>query len=107
MEFTDVIVQRIWEKARAMPDRDASEWRKDECGAWINRIQYGHMASGYGWKIENTSPGSPHGLDHLRPFHCDNSFNRATGKPHCHITADREGIASTAHIGTPRNRTFG
>ncbi len=107
MEFSDDMVQRVWDKARGMPDRDQAEWRKDECGAWINRGQYGHTNAEFGWKIENTSPGGPDDLDHLRPFHCDNAFDRGTGQPHCRVTADREGAPPTAHIDSPRNKTAG
>lgn len=107
MEFSDDIVRRVWEKARAMPDRDRNEWRKDECGAWINHGHYGNTISGFGWKIENTSPGSPDDLNHLRAFHCDNSFDRGTGQAHCHVTADRKDMTPTAHIDSPRNKTVG
>ena len=107
MKFSDEIVQRVWEKARGMPDRDPIEWRKDECGAWINRGQYGNTISGFGWKIENTSPGGPDDLNHLRAFHCDNSFDRGTGQPHRRVTADREDMPPTSRIDSPRNKTVG
>lgn len=31
------LIQAVWEKGRGMLDRDASEWRKDQCGAWLHR----------------------------------------------------------------------
>lgn len=104
MDFNDDIVQRVWEKARATPDRDPAEWRKDECGAWIRHGHYGSRDSGFGWKIEHVSPDSSDALDHLRPFHRDNSFDRGLGAAHCRVTADREGVAPTAHIDSPRNK---
>jgi hypothetical protein len=105
MGFSDDIVQSVWEKARAIPDRDPAEWRQDECGAWIRRDHYGSPDSGFGWKIEHISPDSSDDLDHLRPFHRDNAFSRGVGKAHCRVTADREGVAPTAHIDSPRNKT--
>ena len=107
MEFSDELVQRVWGRARGVPDRDADEWRKDECGAWIKRGQYGHLNAEFGWKIENTLPGNPDDHEHLRAFHCGNAFDRGTGQAHCRVTADREGLSPTAHIDAPRNKTSG
>jgi hypothetical protein len=98
------LIQSVWEKARAMPDRAAPEWRKDECGAWIERAQYENALSEFGWKIENVSPGKPDTLENLRPFHVRNGFDIANHKPRCAVTADRADIAPTQHVGTPRNR---
>jgi len=105
MELNDETIQSVWEKARASNDRDSDEWRKDECGAWISRDQYGHEHSPFGWKIEHVAPGEPQTIEHLRPFHHENSFDKATGQPHCQITADREGLAPTASVDHPRNKT--
>lgn len=107
MAYSDEIVQRVWEKARGMPDRDPNEWRQDECGAWIHREQYGSDSetAEFAWKIENVTPGNPGDLEDLRPFHRDNGFDRAQRMPRCHVTADREHVGATASIGVPRNRT--
>ena len=105
MEFTNETVQSAWEKARATNDKDPTEWRKDECGAWINRSHYGNQVSEFGWKLENLRPGEDPKLENLRPFQHANSFDKATGQPHCRVTADREGLASTASIDTPRNKS--
>jgi len=107
MAFNDEIVQGIWEKARATLDKDPTEWRKDECGAWIYRSHYGNQVSEFGWKIENVRPGEQPELENLRPFQHENSFDKATGQPHCRVTADREGLSPTASIDTPRNKTAG
>jgi hypothetical protein len=103
MEFDDKTVQGVWEKARATQDKDPTDWRKDECGAWIKRSQYGNQLSEFGWKIENITPGANPELKNLRPYQHENAFDKATGKPHCRVTADREGLAPTASIDTPRN----
>lgn len=104
MEYSDEMVERIWEKGRAIPDKDPTEWRKDECGAWISHDQYGSQRSEFGWKIENISLGEPVDPDHLRPFQRDNAFDRATGRPHCRVTADRGDVPATARIDSLRNR---
>jgi len=107
MEFNDETVQGVWEKARATNDKDPTDWRKDECGAWIYRSHYGNQVSEFGWKIENVTPGEQSELENLRPFQHENSFDKATGQPHCRVTADREGLAPTARIDTPRNKSAG
>lgn len=107
MEFNNETVQGVWEKARAMNDRDASEWRKDECGAWINHDKYGNKASEFGWKIESVTAGEQQTLENLRAYQHENSFVLDTGQPRCHVTADREGMSPTASIDTPRNKSAG
>jgi hypothetical protein len=106
MAYSEETVQRVWEKARAMPERDPLEWRQDECGAWIQRPQYGSGSAEFGWKIENVSPGHPDEPENLRPFHRDNAFDRALGKSRCHVVADRDNIPPTAQVGTPRNKSL-
>ena len=56
MAYSEDLIQKVWEKARAMPDHDPTEWRQDECGAWLRRQAYRHEKSEHGWTIVNTSP---------------------------------------------------
>ena len=103
MGFDEKLVQRVWEQARATQDRDPDEWRKDECGAWINRALYESSASEYGWKIVNIVPGSEDEPKNLGAFHRDNGFDLANGRPRCTVTADRTDIAPGQKVGQPRN----
>ena len=107
MEFNEETVQGAWEKGRATNDQDSTEWRKDECGAWIRRNLYGNQVSEFGWKIENVAPGKPQAIENLRPYQHENSFDKATGQRHCRVTADREGLPPTASIDRPRNKSAG
>lgn len=104
MAWDEDIIQKVWEKGRVAADRAAAQWRTDECGAWMHRAQYGKADSEYGWKILNVSAGGPDSVENLRPFHSANSFDVANRKAHCHVTADRAGLAPTQLVGTPRNR---
>ncbi len=104
MGFDEKTIEQVWGNGRGVSDRPAAEWRKDECGAWLQRAQYGNALSEYGWKIEKISPGGPDTIDNLRPFHIRNTYDVANGKPHCEVTADREKIAPTQHIDLPHNR---
>jgi hypothetical protein len=105
MAFSEELIQRVWEKGRTLADRNADEWRQDECGAWLAREAYAEEHSDYGWKIVNTSLGGADTLDNLRPLHCNNGFDYPSGKAHCHVTADREGVQPTAHVGQPVNKS--
>ncbi|MGD2075503.1 MAG: hypothetical protein PVI91_13990 [Gammaproteobacteria bacterium] len=104
MAFSEETVQRVWDNARAVSDRDPTEWRKDECGAWMRRDHYDSEASELGWKIQDLSAGGDAGIEQLRAFQRDNSFDPAARKPHCRMTADREDVAPTARVDVPRNR---
>lgn len=103
MTIDENLIQAVWEKGRGMLERDTSEWRMDQCGAWINRRQYNNAKSEYGWKMVNVKPGSPDSAESLQPFHWNNDFDIANDKPHCRVTADRTGLSSTQSIDTPHN----
>jgi len=105
MAYSEELIQQVWEKARVMPDQDPTEWRQDECGAWLKRQAYNQGISEHGWMIVNTSPGGPDVPENLRPLHCGNSFDRALGKPQCQVTADRSGAQPPASGSDPRNHT--
>ena len=103
MQYDEKLIQAVWEKARAVHERDTELWRKDTCGAWIHREQYNNQNSEFGWTIQSEAPGKSDELEHLEPFHWKNAFDIANGKPQCRATADRSGISPTQKIDEPRN----
>lgn len=102
MEYTEQVIQQVWEHGRAIGELDANEWRQDQCGAWIRRDQYEHTQSEYGWQIHSLSAGDV-APEHLRPFQHQNAVDGA-GQVQCHITADRTDIQPTAQIDQPHNK---
>ena len=54
--YTEEIIAEVWQKADVVPDNDAGMWRKDACGAWIQRSRYGDRSSDYGWEIDLIRP---------------------------------------------------
>lgn len=68
-----------------MQGRDSAEWRRDECGAWLNRRHYNDAESEYGWKVLNVVAGSRDELENLQPFQWRNDFDRANGRPRCRV----------------------
>jgi hypothetical protein len=106
MNYSEEIIQKIWEKGRATPDQDSTLWRKDQCGAWMMREVYEQEHSEYGWKVRSILPGDSGAIKHLRPFHRENVFNGASRKLQCQVTADRTSLRSTDHIDHPLNKNL-
>lgn len=103
MPYSEDVVQQVWERGRATNDLDPNDWRKDECGAWMQRSKYGNEDHAFGWVIRNVVAGGTNSVENLRPFHARNEYNRSSGKTHCHVAADRQGMPPTARIDTPDN----
>lgn len=101
MNFSEISIQRVWEKGRVIEGFDPQEWREDSCGAFIHRAQYGNQESEFGWRIVAMHPD---GDRELHPFHWQNDFDIANHRTHCHVTADRIDTAPTALLDQPRNR---
>jgi len=106
MEYSEKLIQQVWEKARASAEIDAEVWREDECGAWISRRGYGDSNADFGWKIIKVSAGGPDTLENLRAFHHRNAYDPASQQAKCHVTADRTGLATFEHTFQPRNRNI-
>lgn len=104
MEYSEQLIQQVWDKARANTDINAELWREDECGAWISRHQYGDSESDFGWHIVNVTAGGPGTVDNLRAFHHRNAYDPASQQARCRVTADRSGLATFEHTFQPRNR---
>lgn len=104
MEFTDYLVQQVWDKARATTEQDRDTWRRDQCGAWMRREHYGRTDSEFGWRIENITAGGPNDLENLHAFNCANPYDRAARRAHCHLVADLAGVPAPEIVLEPRNR---
>lgn len=86
--FNDTIIQSVWEKAITVDGYNASTIRKDSCGAWIIRSEYGNTNSIYGWEIDHIYPlekGGKDDLENLRALQWEN--NRSKGESYPYYTA--------------------
>lgn len=84
MMFTNEVVQAVWEKAVVVEGYDSSVIRKDACGAWILRGQYGMRDAEYGWEIDHVFPESMGGGDdliNLRAMHWENNVSKGDDFP--------------------------
>jgi hypothetical protein len=62
--FDATTIEAVWQKGKAVSD-DPNTWRKDSCGAWINRAHHGDTSSVYGWEIDHKAPVAKGGSDDL------------------------------------------
>jgi HNH endonuclease len=74
--FDDATIEAVWQKAKQEP---IPGFRKDSCGASIQRSKYGKTQR-FGWEIDHIKPVSKGGTDelaNLQPLLWEN--NRAKG----------------------------
>jgi hypothetical protein len=90
MAFSEEKIWQIWDKAYQITISDAPMWRKDECGAWIRRIDYENPGSQYGWVADYITPESEGGSDdisNLRPLQWENILRKKDGSLECPVIA--------------------
>jgi hypothetical protein len=86
-QYDQAVVDDVWNQSSAMAERDPRHWRRDQCGAWICRDDYGSSESAFGWWIADLSePGSGE-IPDLRAFHHRNGFDVTNGVALCHMSA--------------------
>lgn len=85
--WSDDMIQKVWEKGRIVPNNGSPVWRQDECGAWIGRQYYGNRNSQYGWEIDHISPGGADTISNLRPLQWQNNVDKSDGHLKCNVTA--------------------
>lgn len=89
--FHTLTILFVWNKAQAVPGFDASIYRKDSCGAWIQRSAYGALGD-YGWEVDHIKPVAQRGTDdlaNLQPLHWRNNRGKGDSYPNwsCSISA--------------------
>lgn len=99
MAFAEELVEAVWQKGIVVPGNNPTEWRKDECGAWIYRGAYGNRDSEYGWEIDHISPGGSDQLSNLRPLQWQNNVDKSDGRLKCNWTANS---AHNVYVGPPK-----
>jgi hypothetical protein len=90
MGFTEEKIQKVWEKGKTVAKNDPKVWRKDQCGAWMKRADYGNINSEYGWQIDHITPVSEGGTDdlsNLRPLQWENNLATQAGRLKCVVSA--------------------
>jgi hypothetical protein len=83
------LVERVWQTAHVIAGNDPAVWRKDEHGAWINRLAYRDRRSEFGWEIADSGfTLRSFGLAALRPVQWQNYVDQLAAANSGFITAD-------------------
>lgn len=94
MTFSDDIIEKVWQTARAVDGIDARMVRKDPCGAWIVRDKYGMADNEYGWEIDHIYPlalGGDDNPQNLRAMNCANNRSKGDSYPSYIVAMTAEG----------------
>ncbi len=81
------IIDHVWQSAQCVLGNDPALWRKDECGAWIHRLEYGNRHSQFGWEIYDPNL-SGIGLQSLRALQWQNYQDKIAFEQGAQVTAD-------------------
>lgn len=92
MEYTEEIIERVWQKGQKIEGYKEDMVRKDACGAWIIRSLYGDASSPFGWEIDHIYPKSKlqelgydekkiDDIRNLRPLNSRNNTSKSDSYP--------------------------
>lgn len=82
--FNQELIDYCWSNAQIVDGFDPANFRKDCCGAWIVKNQYGNRDSIYGWEIDHVYPEALGGKDdkeNLRAMQWENNVSKGDDYP--------------------------
>jgi hypothetical protein len=89
--YSDEELSSIWAKGDPVSGYNSSEFRQDECTAWMKRDEYGNRNSKLGWEVDHITPvsnGGGENLSNLRPLQWENNVSKSDGKLVCAVKSD-------------------
>ena len=82
--FDENLINKVWNSAKIEAGYNPDRFRKDACGAWIIRNQYGRSDTIYGWEIDHIYPQALGGKDdlfNLRAMQWENNRSKGDDYP--------------------------
>jgi|WetSurMetagenome_2_1015567.scaffolds.fasta_scaffold343111_2 hypothetical protein len=93
MEYSEEMIEKVWEKAKVVNGVSPDSYRKDEFGAWIRRCRYNDKSYplSFGWVIISDSEESNNKkgeIEKLRPLQWQNALSFRNIKDTYFISAE-------------------
>lgn len=90
--FSEAVINAVWNKGKIVAGYNPSQFRKDSCGAWMQRSAYGNTNTENGWEVDHIRPVARDGsdfLDNLQPLQWENNRHKSDSFPNwtCKIKA--------------------
>lgn len=86
--FSQSTIDAVWKKGKIVEGYDSNTYRKDRCGAWMKKEDYGQTTK-YGWEIDHKKPvakGGTDDTDNLQPLHWENNRGKSDNYPNWSCT---------------------
>jgi hypothetical protein len=88
MIYSEDIILKVWQKGQIDEYNIPNNFRKDNCGAWIERIEYENVNSPFGWHIDKINQDlDSDDITNLYPVHSKNNVRNQDGTINCKVTS--------------------
>jgi hypothetical protein len=88
MTHSEDVILKVWQKGQIDEYNIPNNFRKDNCGAWIERTEYKNEISPFGWYIDKINQDvDSEDITNLYPVHSKNNERNHDGTINCKVTS--------------------